>query len=141
MCQSSRCSDMAWLVSPLKTADWRVDPIVFTQQLLKDWPCATLGGPLHKEDEPGRVGWIYPDGAYELWGVLTQASGSGLQFEGRWHLVFDFAAWFRRIAPPGELAVYDDSFNTVVPLTDGITADEILEQSGLKGVPWIPPGQ
>jgi hypothetical protein len=115
-----------FLVSPSAETSWRLEPGEFAQRVHERWPGARVSI-LDKPDAWAAVRFAIPfEGGTELDGHLAN-DGQALGFDGDLPESATVAVWVRELVPPEqELLFYDQGYEVDVPLTEGITRDEIV---------------
>jgi hypothetical protein len=114
-----------FLVSPSRETPWRMEPGEFVARLRERWPEAEV-----IVREPGSyaaVSFEVPiEGDYPPRGQLM-SDGQAVGLEGGLSESAEVAGWIREIVQPEqELIFYDQGYSFHVPLTAGITPDEIV---------------
>jgi hypothetical protein len=115
-----------FLVSPSKETSWRLEPREFAERVHERWPEARVSI-LDEPDAWAAMRFAIPfDDGVELDAHLAN-DGQVVGFDGDLRESAAVAAWVRELVPADqELLFYDEGFAVDVPLTAGITRDEIV---------------
>jgi hypothetical protein len=114
-----------FLVSPSQETAWSIDPEEFEEQLRERWPDAEVwpGDPDSQRAltfELPSVGDVPPRGRLMRDGQVVGLDGDVPESA-------EVASWFREVVPAQqELVFWDQGYSFHVPLTEGITRDEIV---------------
>jgi hypothetical protein len=113
-----------WAISPTTETDWQLDPDDFARRLLDHWPEA-VAEPSDRSKRAIEFTVPVGDGS-QVEGYLAK-SGKAVWFDGDVAPAAEVAAWLREQVPADqELSFYDQAYEVVVPLTPGVTPDEIV---------------
>lgn len=118
-----------WLISPTEKTAWRIDRDWLIEILKRDWPGISVSGP-----DPGLatrdVIWEVraSDGTLE---GSQDREGRAQYLDGPTAIVSRYAAWLRaQVSRDHALSLYDEGYNTLVPLIAGISVDEVEARIG-----------
>jgi hypothetical protein len=113
-----------WAISPTTETDWQLDPDDFARRLLDHWPEA-VAEPSDRSKRAIEFTVPVGDGS-QVEGYLAN-SRKAVWFDGDVAPAAAVAAWLREQVPADqELSFYDQAYEVVVPLTPGVTPDEIV---------------
>jgi hypothetical protein len=114
-----------FLVSPSQETSWRIDPEEFETHLRERWPDAEVwpGDPDSQRAltfELPSLGEVPPRGRLMRDGQVVGLDGDVPESA-------EVASWFREVVPAQqELVFWDQEYSFHVPLTEGVTRDEIV---------------
>ena len=117
-------------MSPSQETDWRFEPDEFVRLLRDRWPNAEVT----EFDDPEFLAAldfrVTLDDGTRVDGNLSR-NGQAVGLDGDIPETAEFAAWIRSVVPPArELLFYDQGFHFDVPLTPGITPQDIVTSVG-----------
>jgi hypothetical protein len=116
-----------FLVTPPAETEWRFDPHEFASRLAERWPDAEIADVSHLDiGSQVRFKMAPYEGAYSVLGHLADG-GQRIGLEGGLEESAAVAEWARGVVPlEQELIFWDQGYSFDVPLTEGITRDEIV---------------
>ncbi|HTD57682.1 MAG TPA: hypothetical protein VK672_02205 [Solirubrobacteraceae bacterium] len=125
---------MFYVISPPDHSDWQFPRDRLIERLQHDWAGATIRGPDGNEATRDVV-WSYASPEGQLEGSQDRA-GRVQYLNGPVSLIAEYALWWRhQVAEEQPLILYDESYTTVIPLTEGLSKEQVI--SALQGSPAV----
>jgi len=115
---------MTFLISPLAATGWKVGRDELIELLKRDWSVIEIINP--SSPTPDReLAWVLDTGVGRLEGE-QQENGQAQVLSGGPQAIARYATWWRtQVASDQELALYDETFSTVISLEQPLPEDEI----------------